>query len=577
VTLGAVTVLILAVGLGVARLTLDVGGADLAPFERIRLERLTNRGAIWAAAVSRDGDRIAYAVPEDGGYAVRLKTLDTGVDRQLVGPVATPIKELDFSPDGRLIYYLQQETAGLGYSMLFRIPTEGGTPEELIFDVDSGVASSPDGGRLAFVRGYPGGASALIEVPADGGGEATLAEWHGLAWVLPVTPAWSPDGKEVAVAVRHVEDDVHFEVEIVNVRDGSRRNAGQTRWDGITGLAWLNDGSGLLLAAVKHDAAERSQLWRLDLPGGAATRVSNDLGAYIRLSMTLAGDLVSIRQERRDPALLFREPFGQTQYWAGASRATDAIVMLRRGPDGGAIFTAQDSGRTRLWRIASATAPAEPLLPDSEAMIGRFSVSPDGETVVYEARDAAGIPHLWMVPAWGGSPRQLTDGRGEYAPAACPPGGPIFFVRRDADGLWAVDEPGGSPRRISDIQPVGMLPVCSPEGSRVAFATLAERGTRFEREIVVLPIAGGEPLQRISPFHGRAIAWSPDGEALTYAGQPDSGHTVWQIPLRTGLPEKLFSDQRGLIHSFDWTTDGSRLLLSRVSMSSDVVLVSELR
>jgi Tol biopolymer transport system component len=342
-------------------------------------------------------------------------------------------------------------------------------------------------------------------------------------------------------------------------------------------MVWLNDGSGLLLSADRHDDEDRLQLWRLDWPGGSVARISNDLNSYSRLSMTRDGALAGIRQERREPALLFRDPSGETRSWTGASRATGGTQMLRRGPDGGAIFSASESGRIRLWRIASPTAPAEQLSPESAALTGRFSVSPDGETVVYESWDRAGIPHLWEQPARGGAASQLTDGRGEYSPGACPAGGPVFFARRDAQGLWAIDGPGRAARLVSDLHPSGMFPVCSPDGSRVAFGVLAETDERLETQIVVLPVAGGEPLQRISSFHGREFGWSPDGESLTYSGQPDSRQTVWRIPLRTGRPEKLLVEKRGLIHSFDWTTDGRNLLLSPIAISSDAVLVSELR
>ena len=64
---------------------------------------------------------------------------------------------------------------------------------------------------------------------------------------------------------------------------------------------------------------------------------------------------------------------------------------------------------------------------------------------------------------------------------------------------------------------------------------------------------------------------------MTYAGQPDSGYTVWRIPLATGLPEKLLTDRRGLIHAVDWTTDGNDLVFYRIALSSDAVLISDLR
>ena len=59
---------------------------------------------------------------------------------------------------------------------MFQVPSLGGTPRELIFDVDSPVAVSPDGKRLAYVRqNNLKNTSTLLVANADGTGETPLA------------------------------------------------------------------------------------------------------------------------------------------------------------------------------------------------------------------------------------------------------------------------------------------------------------------------------------------------------------------------------------------------------------------
>ena len=62
------------------------------------------------------------------------------------------------------------------HSALYQLPSLGGTPRQVLFDVDSPVSFSPDGKRLVFVRQSPESmTSSLMLANADGSGEQKLA------------------------------------------------------------------------------------------------------------------------------------------------------------------------------------------------------------------------------------------------------------------------------------------------------------------------------------------------------------------------------------------------------------------
>jgi hypothetical protein len=52
---------------------------------------------------------------------------------------------------------------------------------------------------------------------------------------------------------------------------------------------------------------------------------------------------------------------------------------------------------------------------------------------------------------------------------------------------------------------------------------------------------------------------------------------VWTQPLAGGPPRQVTKSTVGRIFDFNWTYDGKQLLLSRGEVTSDVVLLSNLR
>jgi hypothetical protein len=71
--------------------------------------------------------------------------------------------------------------------------------------------------------------------------------------------------------------------------------------------------------------------------------------------------------------------------------------------------------------------------------------------------------------------------------------------------------------------------------------------------------------------------WSPDGKGLQYLLTRDRTTNIWEQPLAGGQPRQLTRFTSGQIFDFNWSSDHTRLLPTRGTESSDVILLSNLR
>ncbi len=219
--------------------------------------------------------------------------------------------------------------------------------------------------------------------------------------------------------------------------------------------------------------------------------------------------------------------------------------------------------------------------------------SPDGQTVAFLS-DAAEEKQLqvWLAPASGGAPRQLTNVRGQLDHLLWSPDGEaiaFLFIEgstQEAGALVAYKPDSGvveetvEERRIAVVEvKTGALRQVSPADLYVydydwspdgkAFAAEAARGSGTNNywvaELYLVDAATGETRSIWKPSLQIACPrFSPDGKsvALIHGLMSDEGSTggdVWIVPVSGAAPRNLMGDLKASAAELVWRPSGEIL------------------
>jgi DNA-binding winged helix-turn-helix (wHTH) protein/Tol biopolymer transport system component len=540
-------------------------------FENLQITKLTNEGKAVQVAISPDGRYLAYAALGAEESGLRIRHVETRSDVQI--PLPDKDRErflgLTFSPDGNFIYYLQSSKTIASYNYLYRVPVLGGTPILLSKNADTAPSFSPTGQVFVYTQGS--GDRNIIQVRianADGTGDRLLASIPDGASDFQAGPAWSPDGKTIAVPVMLRGEHIRFTVDEVSVANGKVHEL-YSDSNEMGRPVWLAGGDALVTTI--RDQSGRGQLWAISHPSGKPMRLTNDLEDYLDdIDVTRDGkDVVAIT--RRFASSIWMAPDADalrakqiTSELAGFTRvASMSPAKLFAGTEQGAIWTVNTDG-----------SDPSPFTTVRNA----YSPTPCGSSVIFNSLHDGTIDVV-RVDADGLKPTTLFHG--DIGPPTCSSDGrSIFFVRTIKPyAILCLPSEGGAAVEIvksPGYEIIHRLSI-SADGKLLVYAydeALPATGTT----LTVIPVGGGTPLQTFNvPSDLSTLHWSRDGHRLQYLLTRSGVTNIWEQPVAGGEPQQFTKFRSGRIFDFDWSTDGKQLVMTRGDSSSDVVLLSHLR
>ncbi|MGC2529101.1 MAG: protein kinase [Candidatus Acidiferrum sp.] len=542
------------------------------PFENFTIENLTNNGHVALASISPDGIYLVHVRDENGLQALWLRHIPTGSNTQLLPPTATRYAGLTFTPDSNYIYCVRRDEAEHTLASLYSVPVLGGTPRLLIKDVDSRITFSPDGKRFAFLReDHDSPTYELLVANSDGSPDRTLFKDVPLAGSEGnYSPAWSPDGKTIAITDSEMGRGITTAILSVDVASGKQQTFPIATNQVYRNPVWMPDGSGLLVSEFGDYGAMNAQLGIVSYPNGGYRRITNDTNSY--LFPTIAADGRSIVASQTQPEYQLEvAPEDRPDEVQPISLAMNNRVWNWDWTSDGRIVFAQIPD----IRVVKPEGGESVVLTDTKHISDQVISCGSGRYYVFRSAGRAGKVsfNLWRMSTSGTDITQLTNGSAEGDPLCSPDGKWVYYTDyEDNQALKRVSIEGGSPEIILATAQ-GQVDI-SPDGKTLVYFEVRELDHKLMLDLYSLE----DKKVTYHDIDSRAtwpVAFAPDGKSVVYAIRDKGVSNLWMQPLDGSQPHQFTHFTSEAIEKFLFSKDGTKIAMQRGHVESDAVLLRD--
>jgi Tol biopolymer transport system component len=417
-------------------------------------------------------------------------------------------------------------------------------------------AWSPDGSRIAFIRGRQG----VFVISPLGGPERKISD-------TGTHVGWASDSKSVLIreaSTGGAQEINSFGIYQVSLDTLEKRRITQP----TAGMGdWLFSVSpdGKTIAFARYTVPGVADVFVAPMSGGEPRRVTNWSGSTISVAWTPDGREIVYCVQEPQGGRLWRIPWnvttpGKGTPVAGQSGDASLLSISRASPGHPARLAYQVQYRDVGLRLVDLTTTVNGLLTsvkplaDSTRMETVAAFSPDGNRVAF-ASNRSGSQEVWIANRDGSDIRQLTSVGGPHTlPTTWSPDGRKLLLEATIDGhtdVYVIAPDGGRLQRLTSDPFLHTYPTWSRDGKSIYFASdrSTQSAPRYLAQIWKMPAEGGEAIQ-LTRTGGFFQQESPDGAFLYFLDPKDTSTlqgNLMRMPVGGGEPEKVLEDLRGTL------------------------------
>jgi eukaryotic-like serine/threonine-protein kinase len=571
VAVAAALIILAAAGIGVYSV---VHRPLVKPFQNFTMTQITNSGKAVLAAISPDG-RFVLSVHDDNGLqSLWLRNIPTGSDTQVIPPSDAHYQNVRFSPDGNQMYFRKALTETQDSFELYRLPMLGGTPQKIVYDIDSDITFSPDGLRIAYIRQNKPefGKYQLLTNALDGNDEKTLQV--GPETNAPFDLAWDPNGNRIAMAIGGG-------IDMFDTSSGKDQPFLPPEKEVIQ-LGWSKHERGIFVLS-------NSQIGVVFSKGKEFQPITRDANSYLSLTASEDGrSLAAIETRTSDTLTILDSSSGQVSRTIPLSRTND-FDDFNWTVDGNLLFT----DGSRLWKLGPDGKNKSLLLGDGTSQISSAEACGAGN-IVFTSNISEGTD-IWRAQADGLGAVRLTSGGRVGSPVCSPDERWVYYFQMfDSDqrvSMLRVPLDGsGKPEVVPGSIPPGLgldfAPMSiSPDGETLAYILLDtrprapgdNRPDASRSTLALLSLRSTNPPRQLAlnPHFAEGLRFTPDGKAVACRIRENGVENIWAQPLDGSAGHPITNFASDHIGEFHWSPDGKSLGIIRSHSESDIVLLQE--
>ncbi len=549
------------------------------PFTSISLSQITNTGTLENVALSGDGKFLAEVKNDAGLRTLWIRNIATNTDTQILAAFPSDYVGLSFSPDANYLYFVRGTAENTAVRSLFLMPTFGGTPRQLIHDIDSAPSLSPDGSRFVYLRWTPGQNDHYSEIhiaDKDGANDQVIYTSRSMA----EAPAWSPQPNQIAWieqtgpgdSVVHVLDLVSKTKSSIAQPPGSLFGPTRSGSD----LAWLPDGKHLLVLYYKAHS-DRGQIGIVGLPAGDFHTVTNDVNAYSQLAVSADGKTLATVLTNQDSGLAYYKGEGGGMISSTPLRITPSMVAW--ADEDHLLLITRSAGVSKVERATGNLQPVDTGDIDTGIFI---TTCPNGMVLFTGVPKGGAETRLFRMNADGSGITQITNTGIARMPYCSPDSHTAYFTLRESGAaaaatFWSMPVSGGAPHQELKGLSNGRFFSVSRDAKFASVVTIGS-GSVDLFTAAIADIHSGQVLHQLTLDMSALgmISFSPDGKAIVRKVVSKGGNALQYQPIDGSPAHLLIGPTPEDLTDFSWSPSGSLLGVLQLRRSSDVVVINDL-